>query len=134
MKSLNPHSTAGRSLGLFLSLILAGSAYAGPGIQYWQSLGKSEVNPATPTKPEGMAANGCAGSKLVAVTVMKASWPNGRAPLQEVQIGTKRECQSCGATATVMKSSWANGRGPLSPVQAASLHDCGSSCGHATHA
>lgn len=120
MNSINSHSIAGRSLGLFLSLILAGSAYAGPGIQYWQSLGKPKAEPATKI---------CTDHQVVRATVMEPVLPNGRGPLHAVDIGPKVVCTSCAGSSTVMLPSLANGRGPLHPVAvAATRHYCNSSC------
>ena len=134
MKSMNSHQIAGRSLGLVFSLILAGSAYAGPGLQYWQALGKPVAQPVALTTQEPSATKVCADSELVAVTVMQPIQRNGRGPLQEVQIGTKRECHSCATTTTVMKPSGHNARGSLLPVEIAnSQHACETACAQATH-
>jgi hypothetical protein len=129
MNSTNSHSTAGRLLGLFLTLVLSASAYAGPGPQYWASLGRPYVQSGTPAKQAALADGVvCTGSGIVAITTTMPGWPNGRGPSHAVQTGIKRECSSCSVTATVMRPSLPNGRGPLQALPVAGRHDCGSQC------
>ncbi len=123
------------SLKALLVTALVGSAtvsgFAGPGPQYWANLNKSpaQANDATPAATIPI----CPGSKDVAVTVMKPSWQNGRGPLKEVQIGTKRICTVCPVTTTETKG-WANGRGPktqtdtVSTVSTGAPHTCTVTC------
>lgn len=129
MNSTNSHSTSGRSLGLFLALVLSASAYAGPGPQYWASLGRPQSSSVAPAK-QAVRTDGvvCTGSEVVAITTTKPAWPNGRGPLHAVWTGAKRECTSCSAAATVMRPSLPNGRGRLQAVPVAGKHDCGPSC------
>jgi len=125
MNSLHPHSIAGRSFGLVFSLVLAGSAYAGPGPQYWQSRGTASAQPAiSATVP----AIGCPASRSIAVTTLVPSQANGRGALHAVAVGTERVCTMCGNTATVVKPSWQNGRGPLQPATVYATHECVTSC------
>jgi hypothetical protein len=133
MNSIKLHSVAGRSFGLLLSLVLAGSAYAGPGPQYWQSLGDTSTRMTASAKSESTATKSCAGSSLVGVTVTKSTWSNGRGPLQTVETNALSECNSCASTFTAMKASWASNRGPLTRVQVVSEHVCGSSCSQPAH-
>ena len=114
MNSTNSHSIAGRFLGLALSLILAAGAYAGPGPQYWQSLGKQPTTQASAaSKSVSAVVPVCPGSEVVPVTVMKPSWPNARGPLTAVQIGIERICHVCTTTTVVTTNDWPSHRGPL---------------------
>lgn len=116
----------GSGAGLALVLgITAPRAFAGPGPQYWQSLGKPKVETATPaSQSSGLV---CTDAKIVPATQTRNAWPNGRGPLATLTVGTKTECTACG-TLTVMKPSLANGRGPMQAVQVAGTHDCTSAC------
>jgi len=125
MNTINSHSIAGRSLGLVLSLVLAGSVYAGPGPQYWQSIAKPAARPAI-SAPVAMPF--CPACRTVAVTAMVPSQANGRGPLHAVQIGTERVCAMCGGTATTLKASWQNARGPSQIVTVAATHNCLAGC------
>ena len=114
--------------GAALALVFgftAPRALAGPGPQYWQSLGNPKAEAATPAaQPSGLV---CTDAKVVTDTVTKNAWANGRGPLVTTNVGTKTECTACGSF-TVMKPSWHNGRGPLQPVQIAGRHDCTVAC------
>jgi hypothetical protein len=114
--------------GAVLALVLGLSGprvLAGPGPQYWQSLGKAKVETVAPAvQPSGVV---CADAGTIPDTQTKNAWVNGRGPLATSTIGTKTECTACG-TFTVMKPSWHNGRGPLQPVQFAGRHECTSAC------
>ncbi len=116
------------ALGATLAVALSFTAprtLAGPGPEYWRNLGKPKPEASAPAaQPSGIV---CTDSKTVAVTEVKNAWTNGRGPLQVSEVGTKRECTSCG-TFTVMKPSWPNARGPLQPVQVAGKHDCTAAC------
>lgn len=101
------------SLGLFFSTLFSINAVAGPGSQYWQSLGKVKAPIAKPAKASSATAVLCADAKVVPDTVMRPAWPNGKGPLVAVQIGTKTVCHICPVTIAVTKSAWPNGRGPL---------------------
>lgn len=125
MKTSLITKAAGLSLGLLVSVLLTSSAHAGPGAQYWQSLGKAKD--ATPVVA---ATHACPGSQVVAVTTMQPAWSNGRGPLTEVQIGTETVCHMCPVT-TVATTGWANGRGPATKtevVQPGAAHHCASGC------
>lgn len=116
---------------LFVTALVGSAAvsgFAGPGPQYWANLNK---NAAEANNAKAAAAVPiCPGSKEVAVTVMKPSWSNGRGPLTEVQIGTKRICTVC-PVATIATEGWANGRGPKTQtetVKAGAQHTCTVNC------
>lgn len=115
---------SGAALALVLGLT-SPRAFAGPGPQYWQSLGKVKVEtPAPAAQPSGVV---CADAKIIPNTQTKNAWANGRGPMVTSTVGTKTECTACG-TFTVMKPSWPNGRGPMQAVQVAGRHDCTVAC------
>lgn len=129
MKTSFLTKTAGASLGLFVSALLATSALAGPGPQFWQQQGKTRDENAA--KQAAATTPLCAGAQTVPVTVMKPAWPNGRGPLTEVQIGTKTVCHMCPVTEVVTKNAWPNGRGPTTRTEVTkpgAEHDCGKDC------
>lgn len=115
---------SGAALAIVLGLA-SPRVLAGPGPQYWQSLGKAKVETtARAAQPLGVV---CADARLIPDTQTKNAWANGRGPLATFTVGTKTACTACG-TFTVMKPSWHNGRGPLQPVQLAGRHDCTIAC------
>lgn len=119
MKSFSIHS-----LVFFSALTLAGSAYAGAGIQYRQPLSQPATEP---------AAKVCTDHHVVPLTVTRPALPNARGPLQVVQVGTQTVCTSCAGTSTVMRPSLLNGKGPMQAVEVTSTrHYCNSSCLPAT--
>lgn len=113
--------------GLILSSTLVVSAIAGPGPQYWQNSGKA----ADGADQANVTATGvCPGSKLVPVTVTNPAWANGKGPLVETQVGTKRVCSVCPVTG-VTTVGWSNGRGPATKGETAATgaqHDCATGC------
>ena len=127
MKTLHNISHPG-ILGVALAVVVgftAPRAFAGPGPQYWQSLGKPKPEAATPAaQPSGVV---CTDAKIVPDKQTKNAWANGRGPMVTSTVGTKSVCTACG-TFTVMKPSWPNARGPLQPVQVAGKHDCTVAC------
>jgi hypothetical protein len=127
MKTTFLSSMTGASL--LVAAILASSALAGPGPQYWAFSNRSQIaaKPATPAT----AMHGCPGAACVAATAQKPSWTNGRGPLTAVSAGTQTVCQTCPVATVVTTNAWPNGRGPS--VQTESLktgvpHAC-TSCG-----
>lgn len=105
------------------------NAYAGPRTRYWQAFGKTPTPTVTAKTPYGPAPKVCPDSELIAITIMKPIVPNGRGPLQEVQIGPKRQRHSCATTITVMKPSGRSARGPLQSVEVATgKHGCETAC------
>ena len=111
MKTSLLTKTAGASLGLLFLALVSSNAVAGPGPQYWQSLGKAKAPAAEPAKLAAAPTHLCAGATVVPVTAMKPSQANGRGPLVEVQTGTKTVCHMCPVTTTVRTNSLPNGRG-----------------------
>jgi len=115
-------------LGLLFSAFLVTNAIAGPGIQYWQSLGK----PAPAAKQVKADISVCPGSELVPITVMKPAMANGKGPLTAVKIGTERVCHVCSSTSVFMTNDWPNHRGPLVQkvveTKAGATHVCTANC------
>ncbi len=114
--------------GAVLSAFFAAAAYAGPGAQYWQTVGQKASHPGE--SPAAAAAPVCPGSQIVPVTVMKPAWANGRGPLAPVPVGTKRVCTVCPVTSTATTMA-ANGRGPVARVETTKTgvpHDCTATC------
>jgi hypothetical protein len=96
-------SNKAAGLGLLFSALISASAVAGPGPQYWQSLGKATAPAVEPAKPAVAPTHLCPGATVVPVTVMKPALPNGRGPLVAVQIGTKTVCHMCPVTIVTTK-------------------------------
>ncbi len=111
MKTSLLTKTAGAGLGLLFLALVSSNAVAGPGPQYWQSVGKAKAPATEPAKPAAAPTHLCAGATVVPVTAMKPSQANGRGPLVEVQTGTKTVCHMCPVTTTVRTNSLPNGRG-----------------------
>lgn len=110
-----------RSFGLIALLAtIAGSAYAGPGIQYWRPAAKPAEH--TTAQKQSVA---CTGQETVAVKEFRQTWPNGRGTPAVVQTGTKQVCHTCAGTAEVMTRAWPNGKGPLVLKTIPAAHDCG---------
>ena len=102
------------------------NAIAGPGPQYWQALQKSASSADQTVATAGV----CPGSQVVPITAMKPAWANGKGPLVETQIGTKRVCTVCPVT-RVTRVQAPNGRGPSTVVQTVvqgAQHDCTTGC------
>lgn len=117
MKTSIHSKIAGASLGPLFSALISTNAMAGPGIQYWQSLGKAKDSTSQPSRPAFAPTILCADAKVVPVTVMRPAWANGKGPLVAVQVGTKTVCHICPVTIAVAKSAWQNGRGPLTTTK-----------------
>ena len=115
------------SVGIFATGLFAAAALAGPGPQYWNRPAAKPAPKAEAPKTETPVVAKCAGSEVVAVTVMKPSWPNGRGPLTEVQTGTKTVCRMCPVTTVVTTNAWPNGRGPTTRTEVTKTgveHNC----------
>ncbi len=130
--SLIASKAVGVSLGLLFSAFLAGNAIAGPGPQYWQSVGKAAAPAAQSAKVADLAVSICLGSEVVPVTAMKPSLPNGRGPLAPVQVGTERVCHVCTTSTVVTTNDWPNHRGPLvqkiEVTKVGATHVCTTAC------
>src|ERR1035437_7801986 len=121
MKTLNTSLRAARrSIGLVALLVIAGSAYAGLGIQYWRPVADSNAQPTT--QKTSVA---CTGQETVAVNELRQTSSNGRGTRVLVQTGTKQVCHVCGGTTEVSSHDWANGKGPLVSKTVPAAHDCG---------
>ena len=125
------HKVAGVSLSLLFSAFLASNAFAGPGPQYWQSLGKPAAAAVEQANPATVATPVCPASEIVPVTVMKPALPNGRGPLVPVQIGTERVCHMCPTTTVVTTNDWPSHRGPVTTgetTKVSATHVCTLGC------
>ncbi len=113
MKTSYFAKASGAGLGLLFSTLISSSAMAGPGPQFWQSVGKAKAPVAEPAKAAVVPTHACAGSAVVAVTEMKPALPNGRGPLVAVQTGTKTVCHMCPVATVATTNDWPSHRGPL---------------------
>jgi hypothetical protein len=120
MKTITSLSATRRSIGLVALLVIAGSAYAGPGIQYWRPVADSNARPAANTTSAA-----CTAMETVEVKEFRQTWPNGRGTPVLVQTGTKEICHVCGGTTEVSSHDWANGKGPLVSKTVPAAHNCG---------
>ncbi len=129
---------AGASLGLLLSTVLASHAIAGPGPQYWQSVGKPKAPAVEPASPAAAAIPVCPGSEIVPVTTMKSPQSNGRPPFVAVQTGTQRVCHLCTSTTVTTTNDWPSHRGPAvqktEVTKVGATHVCTSACTPAPNA
>ncbi len=120
----------GLASALIFSVVLAGSAQAGSGLQVSQTHGTATAHPTSSEKmgiPDGV----CPGSEIVSITRMKPSLPNGRGALVAVQIGTKRVCHMCRVSTVTAVKAWPSHRGPLTNVQTTEVgpaHNCTAGC------
>ena len=127
MKTSLISKTAGAGFGLLFLALVSSNAVAGPGPQYWQSVGKAKTPAAEPAKSAAVSTHLCAGATVVPVAEMKSPQSNGRPPLVEVQIGTKTVCHMCPVTTTVRTNALPNGRGSWTTTevtQTGAEHTC----------
>ena len=126
------HSFAGASLSLLFAAFLTSNAVAGPGPQYWRSVGQPKAEAVEPAKPAAVEIPVCPGSEVVPVTAMKSLQSNGRPPLVPVQIGTQRVCHLCTTTNVVTTNDWPSHRGPLvqktEVTKVGAAHVCTAAC------
>jgi hypothetical protein len=112
MKPINSRSTLGRFLGLFLLLILAGSAYAGPGPQYWQQVQLHQDQSTATTSvaaPANTAPNaGCSKCKTQVVQQFSTNNPSGKSAPHSTTVGKKHTCDNCGGTITTINGKTSN--------------------------
>jgi hypothetical protein len=111
MNSTKNCFVVGRSLGLVLGLLLAGSAYAGPGRYDWRASCEQPRVTLTSVSPR---------PQVVPDMVTTSSLPNGRGPRQQVQVGIKHVAYG---TTTVKKPMLSNGRGPLRRTEISYRYD-----------
>lgn len=110
------------------SLLLALSAHAGPGPQYWQNAKASDK---TSTSQSPAATGACPGSELVPIITQRAAQPNGRGPLVTTTRGTERICHVCPVTIAETANAWSNHRGPLQTKEGTKVgvpHVCATGC------
>jgi hypothetical protein len=106
-----------------LLALLALPAFAGPGPEYWQARAKLSR---TSDKAPATSAFVCPGSKEVPVYAKAAAWANGRGPLVDKQVGTKRVCTVCPVSA-IASSGATSASGSVSDATGAQ-HDCTAAC------
>ncbi|MBI5767798.1 MAG: hypothetical protein HZA93_08375 [Verrucomicrobia bacterium] len=130
--SITTPSLAGPSLGLLFAAFLASNAVAGPGPEYWRSLGQPKAATVEPAKPVAVEIPVCPGSEVVPVTAMKSPQSNGRPPLVAVQTGTQRVCHLCTTTSVVITNDWPSHRGPTvqktEVAKVGATHVCTEAC------
>ena len=118
-------------LGSLLALVLTVAvpvANAGPGPDYWRRMEKNRSSQPTVQTATSVSTNkACTTSRTEAVTELRSTLPNGKGPVQRVQVGTREVCDSC-ATRTVVRPALPNGKGPLRSVKVATTHVCDASC------
>jgi hypothetical protein len=128
MKSIYSLSTSGRSLGLFLLLILAGGAYAGPGPQYWQQAQLQHgQNAAVAPAAEAVAAMpgvGCSKCTTQAVQQFSSSNSSGKSLPHYTTVGTKHTCDMCGGTITTINGKTSNEMMENCPICAKTSPNC----------
>lgn len=118
---------AGAALTLGAVLAIS-TASAGPGPDYWRNLGKKDMSAPALAAPAAHAVRACTDARLVSITETKSILPNGRGPVQTVEVGRKLVCTSCDIPMIAMKPSLPNGRGPMVPVAIRGTHDCTNGC------
>jgi hypothetical protein len=106
MKSIISRSTAGRSLGLLLSLFIAGTAYAGPSAQQLDQLQRQrDQNDAyAPAAAPAASTAKMACSKCTTQPVRQFSSTNssGRLAVHSTVVGAKHSCDNCGGAMTTI--------------------------------
>ena len=128
MKSTNSPSNAGRSLGLFLSLVLAGSAYAGPGPQYWQQVRLQHEQSAAVAPTVAPAAVDpkldCSKCRTQPVQQFSSSNPSGKLSPHSATVGAEHSCKSCDGVITTIKGKTSNQMAGNCPVCAKTSPNC----------
>jgi hypothetical protein len=78
----------------------AAVAFAGPGPQFWQNVGKASAPTAHApvTKAVASAPAGCGGCKTAPVTEFSSTLPNGKGTPRWTVVGSKHTCGGCTGT------------------------------------
>lgn len=133
MNTTLPNKPVSLSLGLLCAALLANTAVAGPGPQYWLAQGKPKAAPVVSlTKAAVAPVTLCAGAKVVPSTIMKPALANGKGPLVSVQVGIRTVCRMCPVTTLVTKGSFGNGKGPMETKEVTKVgveHNCATCTG-----
>jgi len=88
---------------LAIAALAASSAFAGPGIQYWNARSIQTQKDAQAVKPGDTMALVCGTCKTVKLTEFKSDWPNQKGTPRWTEVGTKHTCDNCGGEITVVK-------------------------------
>lgn len=108
-----------------LGLSAPAALTAGPGSEYWRSLGQPKaVEPVKEIQRPCPLGDACPDFETAGIYENKPTSANGRGPTQMVQVGSKLICHTCAGTTTFMRSTHWNGRPPLVAVEVRAKHDC----------
>ena len=110
MNSINSRSLSGRCLGLFLSLVLAGSAYAGPSTQRADQMQRQREAGTVQAPMAAVVAPAMACSQCQTRVIEEYSATNSSgkwAPHASV-VGRAHECTSCGGAITTIRGQTTN--------------------------
>lgn len=88
---------------LAIAALAASSAFAGPGIQYWNARRVQTHKEAQAVKPGDTMALVCGACKTVKLTEYKGNLPNGKGTPVWTTVGTKHTCDNCNGEITVVK-------------------------------
>lgn len=88
---------------LAIAALAASSAFAGPGIQYWNARRVQTQKEAQAVKPGDTMALVCGACKTVKLTEYKGNLPNGKGTPVWTTVGTKHTCDNCNGEITVVK-------------------------------
>ena len=93
------------TLALFLAVAVtaSSSAFAGPGIQYWNARRIQTQKQAEAVKPGETVAMVCGACKTVKLTKFESTLPNGKGTPRWIQVGSKHTCENCAGEITVVK-------------------------------
>jgi hypothetical protein len=88
---------------LAIAAAAASSAFAGPGLQYWNALRIRTQKEAQAIKPGDTMALVCGACKTVNLAEYKSDWPNPKGTPRWIEIGTKHTCENCSGEITIVK-------------------------------
>ncbi len=88
---------------LAIAALAASSAFASPGIQYWNARRVQTQKEAQAVKPGDTMALVCGACKTVKRTEYKGNLPNGKGTPVWTTVGTKHTCDNCNGEITVVK-------------------------------
>lgn len=88
---------------LAIAALAASSAFAGPGLQYWNARRVQTHKEAQAVKPGDTMALVCGACKTVKLTQFKSDWPNQKGTPRWTEIGTKHTCENCAGEIIVVK-------------------------------
>ncbi len=127
MHSIAKHFTVGRAFGLFLSLLVAGSAYAGPSTQYWGQSSRQREQAAVTAQPTASPAAptmACPKCQSRVVEEFSATNTSGKLAPHSTRVGMKHECVRCSGTITTIRGHTTNEMADSCPVCAQAKPTC----------